>query len=231
MMSEVLSRHSKCCFLHQVFEPTTELARDEVPPLAVLFTVRASRLARLSRLCQGWPAVLAPHPGGTCCFSFFFFLNPKICWFLTRPPNTHSHCNARENPDSPAEGIKKSVQYVISFGYCPARAWICHPTHPDVPPHLKPERRYPPATGLQYSYPVPQLVSRLRSRNLEGHDVWQRCFFVSYSRYTSTYLVHAYYHQLFLLLSVTRSMYLPARPTIVCYTFENMYVLLHYSSN
>ena len=51
------------------------------------------------------------------------------------------------------------------------------PPNPDVSPHLKLERRYPPAAGLQQCcYAVTQLVSRLRSRNLERHDVWQHVF-------------------------------------------------------
>ena len=41
-------------------------------------------------------------------------------------------------------------------------------------------RRYG-VTGLeQCSFAVPRLVARLRSRNLERHDAWQRIVFVSY---------------------------------------------------
>ena len=28
-------------------------------------------------------------------------------------------------------------QYVTSFGYCPARVWLCHLTQADVSPHFE----------------------------------------------------------------------------------------------
>ena len=116
-----------------------------------------------------WAAsgVLAPRPGGACCFRFY----------LTRPPSSHYHCNTRANP-IPSQGASRG-RCVISFSYCPTREWFCHETQPDVSPHLTPDRQNLPCTRLQQcSCAVPRLVSRLRSRNLERHDVWQHILFV-----------------------------------------------------
>ena len=88
------------------------------------------------------------------------------------------------------------------------------PDPPRCVPHLKPERRDPPAAGRQYSHAVPQLVSRLGSCKLERHG------FVSALFSYHTYLALLCY-DLILLLSFA-PMYSPARPTVVCC----MYVLL-----
>ena len=120
----------------------------------------------LSALPSGASSVvLVPRPGGACCFRF-------------RPdPLAHIVNAILVQTPIPPEGQSR-WQYVISFGYCPARVWLCQPTQPDVPPHLKPDRRNLPATGTQQcSYAVPRVVSHLRSPNLKPHDVWQHFFF------------------------------------------------------
>ena len=77
-------------------------------------------------------------------FSFFY---PNSAVFS---PDPLAHIVAAilvQTPIPPQQGASRG-QYVIYLGNCPARAWLSHPTQPDVSPHLKPERRYPPATGL-----------------------------------------------------------------------------------
>ena len=96
---------------------------------------------------------------------------------------------------------------------------MCHRTSTRTD-DLKPDRRNLAATtGLQRcSHAVPQLVPRLKSRNLERHDVWQHnILFVSYFEvYASTYIL-LLYHQLYLLLAAA-PMYSPAAlRTVVCY--------------
>ena len=157
----------------------------------------------LSALPSGASSVvLVPRPGGACCFRF-------------RPdPLAHIVNAILVQTPIPPEGQSR-WQYVISFGYCPARVWLCQPTQPDVPPHLKPDRRNLPATRLQQCpYAVPQPVSRLRSRQSGATSCLAACFFRIIQQVRTYYCCTTCFFCCWLL---HQSMYSPAaRPTIVC---------------
>ena len=174
-------------------------------------------LARLSRLCRGWPQpCLRCVPANLVVFLF----SPPLCCF---PPDSLPHIITAilvQTP-IPTQGASRGL-YVISLGFCSVPRGCSHATQPNPMCHRN-SRRYPPAMGLQqYSHAVPQLVSRLRSQSgatlsLAAH------FFVSSTRYTSTYILRRTICLLFCCL-LHKSVYRPARQVIVCC----MYVLLLY---
>ena len=61
--------------------------------------------------------------GCTGCFFRVFFPDPldHITAILVKTP-------------IPPQGASRGQQYVIYFGYCPARVQLCHPIQPDVSP-------------------------------------------------------------------------------------------------
>ena len=102
-------------------------------------------------------AVLALYLGEECCFRIF------VRYFLRYSPDPPSpllrySCNPRFHRREHLEGIC-DIFWVLTRGSVGIIFGVF--------PHMKPERRYPPAAGLQYSSVVPQVVSRLGSRNLE----------------------------------------------------------------
>ena len=106
--------------------------------------------------------MLALCPGGECCYRIF-----AMIYLLYWPdPRAHCHCNTRANPNCTAGSIRRA--YVCDMFWLLTRESVVrHPTLLDVSPHLKPERRYPPAAGLQCSDAVPLVVSQVGSRSLE----------------------------------------------------------------
>ena len=146
--------------------------------------------------------MLAPRPYGACCFRF---LTKNLLFFLPDPVSRSLQCSCMT--PVPPQGPSRGQYDVMYFGYCAARMWLCHLTQADVSPHLKRERAYPPATYYsslqQCSYAVSQLVSRLRFRNLERHDVWRHIFFVSYMQVRTWCLVHTSGQGLYVYCSCT----------------------------
>ena len=129
--------------------------------------------------------VLAPRPGGACCFRFF-----------TRSPGSHYRCNTRANTDSTARSINKravrDIFWLLSreSGYATQPNPMCH-----RPSNLTDE------IYLLRVYSSAHKLSRLRSRNQERHDVWQHMHFRI--MHASTYiLLILLYRLLFLLVAV-----------------------------
>ena len=110
-------------------------------------------------------AALAPRPGGACCFRFF---TPNLLVF---DPDTLAHniTAVLVQTPIPPQGASR--------GQCVM--YLLYRESVIVPPNLtqcvtapQSERRYTPAMIYSSTHAVPQLVTRLRSRNLERHDVW-----------------------------------------------------------
>ena len=163
---------------------------------AIRCAVRCSCLTLFDSpdMCRGWHRPCSRRVPARLLAVLVF--SPRICWFLTRTPAVHHKITATlVQTLIPPQGASRG-QYVISFGFCPARVWLCHPTQPDVSPHLTPARRCPPA---KHSNAVSQMVSWLRSHSLERHDVWHRIF----SYHMPVTQARTYHHPLFLPPSVT----------------------------
>ena len=116
----------------------------------------------LSTLPGAASAVLAPRPGGAF----------RV---LTRPPSSNDCCNTRANPDSTAGSIKRTVCDIFwllsrESGYATRPNPMCYRTS-NLTDEICLLRDYSSVT-----YTVPQLVSRLRFRNIERQDLWQLIF-------------------------------------------------------
>ena len=97
----LVCRERSSSFLRRIFEP---FSRGK--PMRWTFqsdtSSSCSPTPTLSTLpgaaSEAAPEVLAPRPGGACCFRF-----------LTRPPSSCYHCKTRVKPDSTAGSVKRAV--------------------------------------------------------------------------------------------------------------------------
>ena len=98
-----------------------------------------------------------------------FAVLTKICWFLTRLPSSHYHCNTRENLIPPQ--VASSGHYDVC-GYA---------TQPNSMRLRTSEGRCPPATGLQLCHAVRSEVSEsgaTRCLAAQRFRTYQTCKYV-----------------------------------------------------